>query len=223
MIRDAISPAKVEVEIKSGDKVYDDEDQVWPAWVDVADATSLVDVYGPDTEQGTGAAKAKTDATMSSQPKGTEAKPEELDVVEEAGVEQAALRVNLDLAEAELRDCKAALDADHLAQADGALRTIQRDGVRFTLSLFESPLFVAFDNLNQAEALLRAKEPEAARIALEASARSLKDYGQEAGKERAKEVDALRAKITKAAGAIDSDEIGQRVHGFAQTVTGWLE
>lgn len=193
----------VKTEIKAGELVYEDDDDVAPQWVTVFDELEHRDVITPVS---TAKNEAEQKKTTDSAPKGNGVKNAGL-VVAHADVEYSALKLNVHLADRLLHSAKKALTENETEPADLALLTIQASGVVLEYDEIDLPLEEAADNLKIAEADMKSGNHEGAKAALLLAMDELEAYEQLAGPSRSKEVKAMHEEMNKLALKLTAEEI----------------
>lgn len=222
----------VKTEIKSGDLVYSDDDDVTPHWVTVFDELEHRDVIGPLASAKQEAAAKDAAATKDAGKSGSDKAATETPlVVSHADIDYSALRLNVRLADSVLHQAKKNLDAGRTELADADLLVLQTTGVVFEYDEIDLPLEEAADNLKLAEAEMKAGRYEAAKAALHLAIDELKTYEKTVGETHAKEVKALHQeidKLTKELATGKPTAEAQKKHtstisGWWDKVTGWFK
>ncbi len=191
----------VKVDIKAGDQVYHDEDDVKAYYVRLYDELDKVDLIGP-------LARARSEQAKN-KPTG--------EVVESTAAEFTALKLDVALAREVLETARTDLHEGRLQEADVALRTIQT-GVVFELDAVDLPLTRAADNLKLAEYALSDGHSEEAEAALKAAGDALKEYEKLAGDHHAKDAQKLRKEIDRL-----TESLHQNPEHAKATISGWWD
>lgn len=232
----------VKTEIRAGDLVYVDEDDVARTFVTLFDELAHRDIITPvlrakkeaETQAGTAKAEVKkterTNAVHADDKNPAPAAP----VVALEDIDYTAVKLDLRFASRMLEVAKQNLkEKDHKwhLQADAALLALQAGAVIFEYEEVDLPLEQAADNLKLAEGEMRLGRSEEAKVALRVVGDELKQYEKSAGENRAKEVRQVSQELdkltTELAKGKPSDkrgtELANAISGMWQRVTTWFK
>jgi len=168
----------VKAEIRSGDIVYQDEDEEISYYVPIYDELDKVDVVGPVVRASKEHASTSNDS----------------EAVRASALEFTAVKLDVRLAKTALETAKKDLHDGKLGDADEALRAVQTN-VILEVETAKLPLVRAADNVKLAQYELQEGHQEKARAALNEASDALQEYQRDAGKHRAAEVKQLRQEI----------------------------
>lgn len=226
-IIDSVLPhSKVQAEIKSGDLVYTDEDDVTPRYVTLFDELERRDIISPIVQ-------AKKEAEHK-QSQGRESAAKESPgavAVSHADIAYSTVKLDLELARHALHRAKRDLEGGKSEAADEALLALQSQGVLFAYEEIDLPLEEVADNLKLAEAELKEGDTADARAALHVAMDELKRYEKKVGEKRGSEVKALHQEMDKLAAELgkgnlseaDRQKHASRISEWWQTATKWLK
>jgi hypothetical protein len=178
LIERAVPRYDVKAEIRSGDIVYQDEDEEMSYYVPIYDELDKVDVVGP-------VVRARKEHASTAN--GSEA-------VRASALEFTAMKLDVRLARTALETAKKDLHDGKAGEADEALRAVQTN-VILEFETAKLPLVRAADNLKLAQYELQEGHQDAARTALNEASDALQAYEGHAGKHRTGEVKQLRQEI----------------------------
>jgi hypothetical protein len=201
IIEKAAPMYRVKVDIKAGDQVYHDEDNVRPYYVWLYDELDKVDLVGPLVRARSERAKKK--------PPG--------EVVKSTDLEFTAIKLDLALARSAMETAKKDLNEGKLQEAGAALRTIQT-GVIFEFDAVDLPLTRAADNLKLAEYALSDGYTNEAEAALRSASAALKEYEKGAGEAHSKEAQKLHKEIDQL-----TMSLHQNPEHAKSTISGWWD
>ncbi|MEC4675529.1 MAG: hypothetical protein VST72_01215 [Nitrospirota bacterium] len=206
IIKNAAPHYKVDVEIRSGDITYKDEDEVSQKLVPVFDELDDIEIINPVIQEKKGRKSSATDAP----------------VVTFAGIDYTTMNLNTYVAANMLRRAKKNINDDKTGDAISDLRTIQVDGVVFEFDEVDLPLERAADNLKLAEQELKRKDRhDEARTALNAASDELGKYEKATGDHRSEEVRGLNREIDKLAKQISPEMSATEKEKAASKISGW--
>jgi len=220
--------SKVKTEIKSGDLVYSDEDDVAPRYLVIFDELERRDIISPIVQAKKEAEPAPLpDQAKSATPKDT---PTQV-AVSYADLVYSSARLDIELARRALNHAKRSLEADKLEQADKALLALQSQGVLFEYDEVELPLAEVADNLKLAETELKEGRHDDAKAALHVAMDELKRYEKMVGDKRGAEVKSLHQEIDKLAVELgkgnvseaDRQKVAAKISEWWQTATKWMK
>lgn len=240
IINNVLPHYSVKTEIKAGDIVYSDDDEIVPSFVtlfDELDRRDIVtpvlrakkEVEGKAAEKKAESKKDGNEATTAG--KGTaHAAP----IVSLADIEHTTIKLDVRFASRMLAIAKqdlAAEDHQQRLNADAALLTLQAGAVMFEYEEIDLPLEQAADNLKLAEAEMKAGRHREANQALRAASDELKQYEKSAGESRAKEVRQLHQEIEKLTTELakgkptdkQAEEHSATIANLWQRVTKWFK
>jgi hypothetical protein len=218
----------VKTEIKSGDLVYSDEDDVAPRYLVIFDELERRDIISPIVQAKKEAEPAPLpDQAKSATPKDT---PTQV-AVSYADLVYSSARLDIELARRALNHAKRSLEADKLEQADKALLALQSQGVLFEYDEVELPLAEVADNLKLAETELKEGRHDDAKAALHVAMDELKRYEKMVGDKRGAEVKSLHQEIDKLAVELgkgnvseaDRQKVAAKISEWWQTATKWMK
>ena len=213
---------KLKTEIKSGDYVYQEEEDVTSRYITLYEELDRFELVAP-------VMKAKKEAKQKQDAEGAVAP-----VVAQDTLEYTAIRLDYQLTKQMLNLAKEKLGSedhkDHL-QAGAALFAIQTEGVLFEYDAVDLPLAQAADNLKLAEDEMNLGRHDAAKVALRAAADELHRYESTVGANRGKDVKQLQDEINKMTAALDKGKPSSgdtKKHAAAisrmwQRVTNWFK
>lgn len=211
----------VKTEIKSGEHVYSDEDQVAPEYVTIFSEVERRDIISPVLQ-------AKREHAFSRQHQ--QAGKEHADqtgpayAVSHEEIQYTAAKLNLAVAAHMLNHAKQALHEDKAPVADEALKAIQAKGVLFEYEETDLPLKEAADNLKLAEMEMKQGHHEHAKAALHVASDQLKLYEKKTGEKRSAEVKTLHHEIDKLTTQLEKGEIAEaEFQKHASTISGWWQ
>ena len=194
MIDSVLPHSKVKTEIKSGDLVYTDEDDLAARYVTLFDELERRDIISPVVQ-------AKKEAEHKHQQKhGKEAAATQAPAalaVTHADIIYSTAKLDIALARHMLNRAKRDLDDGKTEQADESLLAFQSEGVLFEYVEIDLPLEEAADNLKLAEIELKEGRQDEAKAALHVAMDELKRYEKLVGEKRSTEVKALHQEIDK--------------------------
>ena len=220
-IVDGVLPhSKVKTEIKSGDLVYTDEDDVTARYVTLFDELERRDIISPIVQ-------AMSEAERKQQPndgKNAEAKqaPEAL-AVSRADIIYSTAKLDVDLARHMLHRAKRDLDDGKTEPADVALLALQSEGVLFEFEEIDLPLTEVADNLKLAEIEMKEGSLEEAKAVLHVAMDELKRYEKLVGDKRGADVKALHQEIDKLTAELGKGSLSEtdRQKGAAKISEWW--
>jgi len=194
VIESVLPHSKVKTEIKSGELVYTDEDDVTARYVTLFDELERRDIISPVVQ-------AKKEAEQKHRPnhgKAAEANavPEAL-AVTHADIAYSTVKLDIEFAKHMLHRAKRELDGGKTEPADEALLAVQSEGVLFEFVEIDLPLEEAADNLKLAEIEMKAGRQDQAKAALHVAIDELKRYEKLVGEKRSSEVKGLHQEIDK--------------------------
>ncbi len=226
---DSVLPhSKVKTEIKSGDLVYTDEDDVTPRYVTLFDELERRDIISPIVQ-------AKKEAEHKHrQNHGKEAAEKEAPgalAVTHADIVYSTAKLDIDLARQMLNRAKRDLDDGKTEPADEALLALQSEGVLFVYAEIDLPLEEAADNLKLAEIEMKEGRQDAAKAALHVAIDELKRYEKLVGEKRSTEVKALHQEIDKLTAELGKAELSDadrqkhasKISEWWQRATKWFK
>jgi hypothetical protein len=221
-IIDSVLPHhKVKTEIKSGELLYKDEDDVAPRYVTLFDELERRDIISPVWQAKKEAARpgARGDAAQPD----TDKPPEGI-VVTRADMAYSAAKLDVALAGYMLGRAKRELHEGKPENADNALLAVQARGVLFEYEEVELPLEEAADNLKLAETEMKEGREDAAEMALRVAIDELKRYEKLVGENRAAEVQALHREIARLSAELEkvSPSEAQR-EKYAAKISEWWQ
>jgi hypothetical protein len=224
-IIDSVLPQhKVHTQIKSGDIVYEDDDQVTPNLIAIYDELAEVDIVGPVVsakKEQEAKQEAKQEQAKAGQAEQEKAGPPSArPIVEADAMTHTAVKLNLPLAKRMLTMAKQQIQDKKPDDADAALLAIQAHGVIFEFVEVDLPLETAADNLKLAEQELDQGRHEEAKAALAAATDALKEYEALAGESRSKEVRELHQEIDKVAQTLTKDT---EKEGMKKEISTWWD
>lgn len=189
-IIDSVLPRyKVTTEIKSGELVYNDEDEFMPQYITLFEELERRDILTPIAQ-----AKQAADQKNAN----PEAADEEVPMaVTHADIDMSSIRLDLVLTRRMLAVAGKLLDEKKPQQADTELMMFLARGVVFVYNEVDLPLEEAADNLKLAEWELKEGRRKEAKAALHVAIDQLKAYEKQVGENRGKEVQALHQEIEK--------------------------
>jgi len=226
-IIDGVLPhSKVKAEIKSGDLVYTDEDDVAPRYVMLFDELERRDIISPIVQ-------AKKEAERK-QDHGKAAAAKEAPgalAVSHVDIVYSTAKFDIDLARHMLNRAKRDLDGGKTEPADEALLALQSEGVLFAYEEVDLPLEEVADNLKLAEIEVKEGRPEEAKAALHVAMDDLKRYEKLVGEKRGSEVKALHQEIDKLTAELgkgnlseaDREKHASTISEWWQTATKWFK
>jgi len=214
----------MKTQIKAGEHVYNDVEDVTPRYITVFDELSKVDLVAPVVQ-------AKEEAKEKNATKDAQTQITVAPVVSQAELRYTTVRLDLPYTRQMLAQAKASLASDKITVADSALLAIQAQGVLVEFAEIDLPLEQAADNLKLAEEELLVGRRDAAVIALNASHDELERYKSQSGEYRTEDVAALQKEIeqlttelkTGNVSAKDSKTHASKVAGFWQRMTKWFK
>ena len=218
----------VKTEIKCGDLVYSDEDDVTPRYLTIFDELERRDIISPIVQ-----ARKEADQKTPQVP-GKDAAPNELPpamAVSHADLVYSTAKLDVELARQMLTHAKRDLEGNKIEPADEALLTLQSRGVLFAFEEIDLPLAQVADNLKLAEGELKDGRTEEAKAALHEAMDELKRYEKLVGAKRGSEVNALHQEIDKltvelAKGPLsdaDRQKIISKIADWWHTATKWMK
>jgi hypothetical protein len=228
-IIDSVLPhSQVKTEIKSGDLVYTDEDDVTSRYVTLFDELERRDIISPIVQ-----AKKETEHKQQ-QKHGKEAEAKKAPAalaVSHADITYSTAKLDIELARHMLNRAKRDLDGGKTEPADEALLTLQSEGVLFAYAEVDLPLEEVADNLKLAEIELKEGRPEDAKAALHVAMDELKRYEKLVGEKRGGEVKALHQEIDKLTAELgkgnlseaDREKHASTISEWWQRATKWLK
>ncbi len=194
-IIDSLLPhTNVKTEIKSGNLVYNDDDDVTPRYLTIFDELERRDMISPIVQ-----AKKQAEQTVppNKEKDSAATKAHPALGITHADVVYSAAKLDIQLARTMLNRAKRDLNDNESDAADHALMTLQSRGVLFVLEEIDLPLEEVADNLKLAETELKEGKVEEAKAALNLAADDLKRYEKLVGEKRGCEVNALQEEIDK--------------------------
>lgn len=210
----------VRTEIKSGDHVYLDEDQVVPEYATIFSELEQIDIVSPVVQ-------AKREHTRKRGPHAEHApaaQSEPAYVVSHEELIYSAIKLNLTLCARKLNEAKQGLQDGKAQLADEALLAIQTNGVLFVLEEVDLPLREAADNLKLAEREMKQGHQEHAKAALHVASDQLKLYEKKAGENRSADVKALHAEIDKLTAELGKATVtDSESQKHASTISDWWQ
>lgn len=228
IIDNLLPHTRVKTEIKSGDLVYQDEDDVTPRYLTVFDELERRDIISPIVQ-------AKKETEQQPQPR-QKRKARANGAASALGITHAdvvysTVKLDIQLAQSMLKRAKRELNDGNNDAADEALMTLQSQGVLFTVDELDLPLEEVGDNLKLAETELKAGKVEEARAALNLAVDHLKRYEKLVGDKRGSEVKALHQEIDKLAGELSKGNLSEaerhkhasRISEWWHTATNWMK
>lgn len=238
IIESVLPHYSVKTEIRSGDLVYTDHDEITPTYVTLFDELERRDIITP-------VLRAKSDVKQKSSNKANDANNDAAKGVEEhsqqppqavslAANDYTIVKLNVGYAKEMLNLAKTEMakesHKEHL-KADTALLAIQTAGVTLEFDEIDLPLERAADNLKLAETEMKEGRYDAAKETLYIAADELKKYEKQAGENRSKEVKALHEEIGKLAAELekgkpseaDAEKHINTISKLWQKVTKWFK
>jgi len=227
LIDNVLPHSKVKTEIKSGDLVYTDEDDVTASYVTLFDELERRDFISPIVQ-------AKKEAEHKHrQNHGKEAAVKEAPAalaVSHVDLVYSTAKLDIDLARHMLNRAKRDLDEGKTEPADEALLALQSEGVLFLYAEIDLPLEEAADNLKLAEIEMKEGRQAEAKAALHVAIDELKRYEKLVGEKRSTEVKALHQEIDKFTAELGKGELSEadrqkhasRISEWWQRATKWF-
>jgi YfdX protein len=219
IIENAVPKQKVTAEIRSGDIVYKDEDEVGPALVPIYDELDHVEIIAPIVR----AKKKNALALSKEEDKGGGMLEPSAETVSFEGLEYSTVKLDVLFAKGMLALAKKEITDGKTDDADNALWAIQADGVSFEFDEIALPLERAADNLNLAEVEMKEGWTDDAKVALNSASEALNEYERLAGESRSKEVKSLHKEIGQLTKSLDKRHAEQDVTKAKQKVAGWWD
>ena len=221
-IIDSVLPrTRVRAEIRSGDLVYTDDEEVAPRYVRLFDELERRDIIAP-IAQARQESDRKHPAPDAEEPAAAEDRG--AFAVRHAGLVYSTARLDLEMARALLNRAKQELGADKHEAADETLLALESDGVLFEYEEMDLPLEEVADNLKLAESELQTGHPAEARAALHVAMDDLKRYAMLVGENRSAEVRALNREIDAVAEALGRDILSEaQRHQYAARIAEWWQ
>ncbi|MDB5385517.1 MAG: YfdX protein [Planctomycetaceae bacterium] len=220
-IIDGLLPRQlVKTEIKSGDHVYLDEDQLVSQYATIYSELDQVDVVSPVVQ----AKKDHAHQHQGQDSKNTSAGSAAAYVVSHEELQYSAIKIDLTLAAHKLTEAKRDLQDSKPQLADDALQTIQTRGVIFEFEEIDLPLKEAADNLKLAEREMKQGHREHAKAALHVASDQLKLYQKKTGESRSAEVQALHQEIDKLTTELEKPTITEAdAQKHASSISEWWQ
>lgn len=226
IIESVLPHSVVKTEIKSGDLIYTDEDDVTARYVTLFDELERRDIISPIVQA---KKEAEHKQSRGKEPAAKEA-PGALAVIH-ADIVYSTAKLDIELARHMLNRAKRDLDGGKTEPADEALLALQSQGVLFAYEEIDLPLEEVADNLKLAEVEMKEGRSEEAKVALHVAIDDLKRYEKLVGEKRGSEVKALHQEIEKLTAELgkgnlseaDRQKHASRIAEWWQTATKWLK
>ena len=228
IIDNLLPHTKVKTEIKSGDLVYNDEDDVTPRYLTIFDELERRDIISPIVQ-------AKKEAERNPPPsqgkESTANKTHPALGIIRADIVYSTAKLDIQLARMMLNRAKRDLNDGKNDAADEALMALQSQGVLFVLEEIDLPLEEVGDNLKLAETELKEGKDEEAKAALNLAVDDLKRYEKLVGEKRGSEVKTLHQEIDKLTVELskgnlsdaDRQKHASRISEWWHTATNWMK
>jgi len=223
LVERSLPKYKITTRITTGDMTYSDEDEVSKRFVTVFNEQFIEDVIAPVVQ-----AKSKA-RTL----KGRHGhKSANSRFIEDYTVwRQAAMKLNVVMADNALHLAKDELEKGNLDNADLALALLQAEGVVFEFDEVELPLTEAADDLKLAQLEVSEGKIDQAQATLKRASDNLKKYERISGESRAKDVRELQKEIDKLGESLAKgdhsenalDKAGKKIAAYWERVVKWFK
>ena len=219
IIENTVPKRKVITDIRSGDIIYHQEEEVAPRYVLIYDEQHEEDIVTPVVQARKGGALK---AATKSDPKKTNEKYAAIAPKEDFSAwRHTSMKLDVLLAKGMLERAKKDIKVGKTADASVALNSLQDNGIIFRSFSTELPLVEAADNLKLAQMEINEKKYSQALATLKLTSDDLKKYETLAGDSRSKEVKTLYLEIDNLTSSIKAKNLKGEMEKAGKRVASW--